>query len=327
MHRRTLLSAAGGLALAPLAAPRVLAQPAWPSRPITMVAPLAAGSSVDIIARIVAQEWSQRLGQPVVVENRPSANGTVALGQVGRAAPDGYTATIVAQPQVAINPYLYTTLPYDPLKSFALITRLTTGSNALVVAAASPFRSVADIVAAARAKPGTLTYSSGGVGSTHHISSAMLAQQARLDLTHVPYRGAPQGIIAVQTGEVDFAFYNLPTLLPGVRSGQLRALAVASPERTPFLPDVPTMKEAGFPDYELTFWSAVATVAGTPEPIVNRFYEATRDMLDSPATQKILTDAGFELAPTLTPADMRKLAVEDHDRLGPVIRATGARLD
>ncbi len=312
------------LAALPLAA---LAQPAWPNRAITMVAPLAAGSSVDIMARLLAEQWSQRLGVPVPVENRPAANGTVALGQVARAAPDGYTVALAGQTSVAFNPHLYAALPYDPFRDFSFIGRIAGVSNALVVRANSPFQSLNELLAAARARPGTLTYSSGGVGTTHHLSSALLAQQAGVELVHVPYRGAPQGILATQTGEVDFAYYNISTLLTGIRGGALRPLAVTSATRSPFLPDVATMKELGFPQYELTTWFAVATVAGTPAPVVARMREVTDALMADPAVQRRLVELGFELLPPVPLEGMLPMIREEHARWGVVIRGSGARLE
>ena len=298
---------------------------AWPARPITMVAPLAAGSSVDILARLVAEQWAQRLGQPVPVENRPAANGNLALSQVARAPADGYTITVTGQTSVAFNPVLYGTIPYDPLRDFTYIARIAGISNALVVREASPIRSLADLLARARAEPGKLTYSSGGVGTTHHISSAMLAQQARIDVLHVPYRGAPQGILAAQSGEVDFAYFNISTLLPGIRSGAFRPLAVTSAERSPFLPDVPTMKELGFPDYEMTTWVAIATVAGVPAPILARMVEVTSAALADPAVQRRLVELGFEPLPPIPQPEMLAFVRDEKERWEPIIRATGAR--
>lgn len=320
--RRSLLAAT----LAPGAA---LAQggPAWPARPITLVSPLAAGSSVDIMSRLVAEQWSPRLGQPVVVENRPAANGTLALEQVARAAPDGYTTVLTGQTSVAFNPHIYPSLRYDPLRDFAYITRLAAVSNALIVRGDSPLRSVADLLAAARAAPGRLTYSSGGVGTTHHVSSAIMTQMTGTQATHVPYRGAPQGILAAQTGEVDFAFYNIPTVLTAIRAGALRALAVSSRERSPFLPDIPTMAEMGVAGYEMTTWFGIATVARTPDPIVARLFAVTRDLLADPAMGRRLTELGFELVPTLTPEEVTALVHAEHARWGPILRAAGARLE
>lgn len=322
LTRRATLAA--GLVLP--AAARAQTQ-AWPTRPISMVAPLAAGSSVDILARLVAEQWAQRLGQPVPVDNRPAANGNLALGQVARSAPDGYTITVTGQTSVAFNPVLYASVPYDPLRDFTYIARIAGISNALVVRSASPVTSLAELLAAARAAPGRLTYSSGGVGTTHHVSSAMLAQQASLDVVHVPYRGAPQGILAAQTGEVDFAYFNISTLLPGIRSGAFRPLAVTSAERSPFLPDVPTMKELGFPDYEMTTWVAIATVAGVPPAILARMVEVTEAALADPPVRQRLVDLGFEPLPPIPQPRMLDFVREEKERWEPVIRATGARRD
>jgi tripartite-type tricarboxylate transporter receptor subunit TctC len=280
-----------------------------------------------MLARLLAEHWSRRLGQPVTVENRPAANGTVALGQVARATPDGYTNVITGLTSVAFNPHLYPRIPYDPFRDFAYLGRLAGVSNALVVRRGSPYGTVAELVAAARARPGALTYSSGGVGSTHHLSSALLAQQAGIELTHVPYRGAPQGILAVQTGEVDFAYYNISTLLEGIRAGALRALAVTSATRTGFLPEVPTMREQGYPDYEISLWVGVATVAGTPPAIVARLAAVTQDALADPVLQRRLVEMGFDLLPPLPPAEMPALVLAEHARWGQVIRASGARLE
>ena len=320
------LPAAVGRRAAWLLATPALAQ-AWPARPITMIAPLAAGSSVDIMARLLAEQWSTRLGVPVPVENRPAANGTVALGQAARAAPDGYTVVLAGQTSVAFNPHLYASLPYDPFRDFAYIARVAGVSNALVVRANSPFRSVADIVAAARTAPATLTYSSGGVGTTHHLSSALLAQQAGVQLVHVPYRGAPQGILAVQTGEVELAYYNITTLLAGIRAGALRPLAVTSAARSPYLPDVPTMKELGFPDYELTTWFAVATMAAVAAPTLARMRQVTDALLADAAVERRLVELGFELLPPVPVDGMIPLIRAEHARWGEVIRASGARLE
>ncbi len=321
LTRRAALAA--GLAL-PAAAARAQA---WPTRPITMVAPLAAGSSVDIVARLVAEQWSQRLGQPMPVENRPAANGTVALGQLARATADGYTVGILSQTSVAFNPLLYPSIPYDAARDFAYIGVIAGISNALVVRSASSIRSLAELLAAARAQPGRLTYSSGGVGTTHHISSAMLAQQARLDVVHVPYRGAPQGILAAQTGEVDFAYFNISTLLAGIRSGAFRALAVTSAERSAFLPDVPTMRELGFADYVMTSWVGLGTVAGVPAPILSRMVDVTQAALADPAVQRRLVELGFELVPPIPQAEMLAFVRAEQERWTPIIRATGARLE
>ncbi|MBU8544721.1 MULTISPECIES: Bug family tripartite tricarboxylate transporter substrate binding protein [Roseomonadaceae] len=300
----------------------------WPSRPLTLVAPLAAGSSVDIISRIIAENIGRTLGQPVVVENRPSANGNLAMEQVSRMPADGYAIITMGQTSVAFNPYLYANLRFDPLKDFAFITRLVAVSNVLVVKQSSPIKSVAELIATAKAQPGRLTFSSGGVGSTHHISSAMLAQMAGLDMVHVPYRGAPQGILAVESGEVDFAYYNISTLLPAIQGGRLRALAVTSAQRSPHLPDVATMQESGVPGYEMSTWLGFATVAGTPQPVIDRLFAAAQTMMADAAVLRRLGQIGFDpILPLTPPSEMAALVRAENERWGPIIRATGARLD
>lgn len=329
MKRRDLLGAAGMASLwavRPAGAQRDAA--AWPARPITLISPLAAGSSVDIMSRLLAENLAAALGQPVVVENRPAANGNVALEQVARMPADGYTLVTVGQTAVAFNPHLYANIRYDPLKDFAYVTRMVAVSNVLVVKASSPFRSVAELIAAAKARPGTLTYSSGGIGTTHHISSAMLGQMAGIELVHVPYRGAPQGILAVESGEVDFAYYNISTLLPSIRDGRLRALAVTSAERSSHLPEVPTMRESGLAGYEMTTWLGFGTVAGTPQPIIDRLFAATEAMMANPQVLQRLSTIGFDpIRPLTPPAAMSALARQEFERWRPIIRASGARLD
>jgi tripartite-type tricarboxylate transporter receptor subunit TctC len=328
MHRRDLLTLAGAAVFGLRPALAQSGAAPWPSRTITLVSPLAAGSSVDILSRLLAESLSGTLGQSVVVENRPAANGTLAMEQVSRMPPDGHTLITMGQTSVAFNPFLYRSLRFDPLKDFTFVTRLVAVSNVLVVKNSSPFRSVAELIAAAKARPGQLTYSSGGVGSTHHISSAMLGQMAGLDVVHVPYRGAPQGILAVESGEADFAHYNTSTLLPSIRDGRLHALAVTSTGRSPHLLEVPTMKESGLPDYEMSTWIGFATVAGTPGPIIERLFEASQAMMADPRILRRLEQIGFDpIQPLTPPAEMGVLARAENERWGPVIRASGARLD
>lgn len=323
ISRRAAFSA---LALLPgLRAAR--AQPGWPSRAVSFVVPAAAGSAVDVVARRVAEGWAPRLGQPVVVDNRVSANGAVALGQVARAAPDGHTVLVTIQTHIAFNPFIYASLPYDPLRDFAAVTQLAAVSNALVVGPTSPFRSVADLVAAARARPGALTYSSAAVGSTHHISAVLLAERAGIEVQHVPYRGGPAAQIGVQTGQVDFAILNIPPLLGAIRAGELRALAVAAATRSALLPDVPTMQEAGIRDYDMSTWMGLATVAGTPAPILQAMWAVTREVLAEEALRRRLQEAGFELVPQLTPEQMEALHRADRARWGAFLRAARIRAE
>jgi len=321
--RRAVLAAGTALPISTAA----WGQRAWPMRAVSFVVPAAAGSAVDVAARWTAEGWAPRLGQPVVVDNRISANGAVALAQVARSAPDGHTVLVTIQTHIAFNPFIYTNLPYDPLRDFAAVTQLAAVSNAMVVGAASPFRSVADVVAAARARPGALTYSSAAVGSTHHISSVLLAERAGISVQHVPYRGGPAAQIGVQTGQVDFAILNIPPMLGAIRNGDLRALAVTSATRSALLPDVPTMQEAGIGDYEMSTWMGLAAAAGTPAPILRQMWEVTREVLADSALQQRLQEAGFDLVPQIEPEAMEALHRADHARWGAFLRAARIRAD
>jgi tripartite-type tricarboxylate transporter receptor subunit TctC len=275
MDRRDLIM--GGAALAAACPLPAAAQPGWaPVRPVTLIVPLAPGNTADILSRILADVWGQRLGQPVLVDSRPAAGGVVATESLKNAAPDGHTLGLVSQGTIVFNHFLTQRPRYDARQDLALIAPFATVTNAMVVARTSAFRSPADLVAAARARPGVLTYSSGGIGTSHHISMALFAQLTGIELAHVPYRGAPAGITAAMTGEVAVGCYNIPTVLTQVRAGELRALAVTSAGRSEFLPEVPSLRELGFSDYELTTWMGLAAPARTPAPVIARMAAETR---------------------------------------------------
>ena len=326
MRRRDLLlgAAAGTAALAG----RARAANWAPSRPVTLIVPLAPGSTADILSRTMAEAWAPRLGQPVTVDNRPAAGGVVAMEQLKAAAPDGHTIGLVSQGTMVFNHFLTRGAPrYDPQRDFAPVTAFATVTNALVVAKTSPFRTPAELVAAAKASPGRLTYSSGGNGTSHHISMVLLAQIAGMEMAHVPYRGSPAGITAAMTGEVDAGCYNIPTLLSQIRAGELRPLAVTSAGRSEFLPEVPSLRELGFGDYELTTWMGLAAPARTPANAVSRMAAETHRALDDPAVWARLRGQGFERMPRLDPAGFAALVAAELGKWGPVIRASGAAAD
>jgi tripartite-type tricarboxylate transporter receptor subunit TctC len=322
LRRRALLAA-------PLAAATPLrAEEAWaPSRGVTLIVPLAPGSTADILARTLAEVWAGRLGQPVTVDNRPAAGGVVATEQLKAAAPDGLTIGLQSQGTLVFNTHLARTPRYDPLADFTMISPFAVVTNALVVPRDSPVRTLADLVAAARARPGAVTYSSGGNGTSHHISMALLAQKIGADLTHVPYRGAPAGILAVIRGEVMSGCYNIPTVLTQIRAGELRALGVTSRQRSEFLPEVPSLAEQGIADYELTTWMALAGPARLPAAAVARYAAETERALADPAVWARLRQQGFEPIERMPPARLAAFLREDLDRWGPVIRASGATID
>ena len=317
MQRRTLLRAASALPLL-----------AWaPSRPVTLIVPLAPGSTADILARIVAETWAPRLGQPMTVDNRPAAGGVVATEQLKLAAPDGQTLGLVSQGTLVFNSLLTRTPRYDPRADFAPIAVFSTVTNALVVPKASPYASARDLAAAARAQPGRLTFSSGGIGTSHHISMALFGQVAGVEMVHVPYRGAPAGITAVMTGEVAAGCYNIPTVLAQIRAGELRALAVTAATRSEFLPEVPTLQEQGFAGYALTTWMGLAAPARTPPEVVERMNAETHRALDDAAIWARLRQQGFEPMPRLAPPAFAALIAAELETWGPVIRASGAVAD
>jgi tripartite-type tricarboxylate transporter receptor subunit TctC len=324
MRRRTLMPAAAALALAGLPAHAA----DWaPSRPVTFLVPLAAGGTADIMARVLAEQWVPRLGQPVLVDNRPAAGGLVGTEALRQAAPDGHTIGLISQGTLVFNTFLRRTPPFDALRDFTLIAPLAIVTNALVVHRGSRFRSVGDVIAAAKAAPGRLTYSSGGNGTSHHIAMVLLSQLAGIELTHVPYRGAPAGITAAMTGEVDMACYNIPTVIGQIRAGDLRPLAVTSAARSDFLPEVPSLNETGIAGYELTTWVGLGAPARLPLPMVARYAAEARRALGTEAVWAALRLQGFERMPALDPEAFGAFLAEDMAKWGPVIRASGAAAD
>lgn len=299
----------------------------WPSRPIRLLVPLAAGSTADIISRAVGTELSRTLGQPVVVENKPGAGGTIAMAEVARSSPDGYTLSFASQGTLVFNQALYDKPGYDSLKDFATIRFVGGVSNVMIVPPTASAARPADVVAQAKAKPGTLTFSSGGSGTSHHLSGVLFGQMTGTSLIHVPYKGAPQGILAVMSGEVNMGFFNTPTVISQIREGKLKALAVTSLKRSPLLPDVPTLDELGVTGYEVNTWFGFVSRAGTPSEIVARLHAEIGKVLDEPALRARLAQQGFELAPSISPAEFAKIVSDDLSKWVPIVRASGAKVD
>ncbi len=322
MRRRDIMIGTTAAALASVA------HADWvPRRSVNFIVPLAPGSTADILARTMADAWGPRLGQPVTVDNRPAAGGVVATEALKNAAPDGQTLGLVSQGTLVFNHFLYRQPRYDPLRDFTLIAPFAAVTNAMVVARDSPFRTPADVAAAAKARPATLTYSSGGNGTSHHISMALFAQLTGTELVHVPYRGAPAGITAAMTGEVAVGCYNIPTVLQQIHAGGLKALAVTSAGRSEFLPEVPSLLELGFTGYELTTWMGLAVPTRTPDAVVARLAAETQRALEDSEVWTKLVRQGFERMPKLDPVAFHKLLEAELSKWGPVIRATGASFD
>ena len=264
--KRFLLFAAGLLA-----AGSALAQ-GYPSKPIKFLVPFTAGSGTDLIARSVADTMSKSMGQPIVIENKPGAGGTIAAGQVAKGEADGYTVLVHSSGH-ALNPAIYSTIGYDTLRDLTGITPLAALPNVLVVNPVKGWKSVADLVAAARAKPGQLNYASAGVGSATHLNAEKFRLQAGIEALHVPYKGTPEAMTNVIGGSNDWFFAPLASALPLVKDGKLQALAVSTPARSPSLPQVPTTVEAGVAGSDYTFWVGMIVASNTPAAVVKRLHE------------------------------------------------------
>jgi tripartite-type tricarboxylate transporter receptor subunit TctC len=319
--RRHIL--AGALLLVPAAA----RAGAWPDRPIRMIIPFVAGAGADIVGRTYADELAKALGQPFVVDNKGGAGGLMGTAEGARAAADGYTLLLTSQGTTVFNIGLYKAPGYDPLKDLVPVTACGTLPNVLVVSAANPAATVTDLIAQARARPGELTYGSSGIGSSLHLSGVIFEQRTGVRLQHVPYRGAPPAVLAVVNGEVTMGFFNTPTVLGQVKSGKLKALAVTSKDRTATLPDVPTMIEAGVPDFAVATWLGFAVPANTPEAIVSRFNAELNRIGAIPEVREKLLVQGFEMMPPVSPAAARKLIVDDQALWLPIIQQSGAKAE
>jgi tripartite-type tricarboxylate transporter receptor subunit TctC len=257
------------LLLSAIVSSSALAQ-AWPAKPVRMLVPFPPGGGVDYAARIVGKHLSERLGQPVLIENRAGANGILALEALKGAPADGYTLGTVSNGPLVINPSMYLKLPYDAVRDFTAIGRLVNFPLLLVAHPSVPAKSVPELIALARAKPGALTYSSPGVGNGSHLAGELFASMANITLVHIPYKGTAPAATALLAGEVSLAFSSIPTVLPHVRAGRLRALAVGDAARLPSLPEYPTIAESGVPGYEAFSWAGIIAPAGTPQEVVKR---------------------------------------------------------
>ena len=270
----------------------------YPVKPVRYVVAFAAGDSPDIVARLVADRLSRMWDQQVVVENRVGAGGTIAGAAVANAPPDGYTLFHCNIASSAIAAAVYPKLPYDPLRDFAMVSRIATTANALIVHPSLPAKSVAEFIAYAKAHPGKLSYGSPGVGTSPHLSMELFKTIAGIDVVHIAYKGAMPALADLMGGQIPVMLANLPALLPHIVSGKIRALAVTSAKRTAQLPSVPTMIESGVPDYVVTSWYGMCAPAGTPQPILEKLHTDLMKTLQAPDVQQRLTDLVIDVAPT-----------------------------
>ena len=301
------------------------AQEAWPAKPIRFVVPYLAGGTTDLVARTTGDYVSKKLGQPVVVENRPGAGGNIGMEAVAKAAPDGYTIGFGAISTNALNPHIYKKMAFDPRKDFTGVSLLGYSTIVLEVAPSVPARNVAEFIAYAKTKPG-LTYGTAGAGTSMHLAGAMFGQMTGTELTHVPYKGSAPGINDLLGGHLPVMFDNLPASLPHIQAGKLRALAVAGKARSPSLPDVPTLAEAGLKGYGVDPWFGVFGPAGMNPKVTERLSEAFREALADPAVKDKLVKAGFTPEGS-TGAALDQLAHSEYERLGKVARAAAMAVD
>jgi tripartite-type tricarboxylate transporter receptor subunit TctC len=296
---------------------------AWPQRPIKMIVPFPAGGGTDFIGRLTAKHLSERLGQQVYVENRGGANGAIGLQALMQSDPDGYTIAASSDTPLVVNPWLYEKLPYQPLRDFVPVATMVRFPGMLAVHPSVPARSVAELIALAKSKPGGLTYASAGIGNFSHLAMELFALATGVKLLHVPYRGTGPASLALIGGEVQMGFNNVQTLLQNVQSGQLIALAVAEPTRMPALPDLPAVAET-VPGFEMAPWVGIIVPAGTPREVVSRLSEATLAVMREPDVIKLLTEQQVTTM-ALAPDEFGQLIRRDLDKWEKVIKTAGIK--
>lgn len=326
--RRRLVGALGlalGLSLAG-ASPQAAAQGDFPVKPITLVVPFASGGTTDLLARLVGQQLAAELGQPVVVENHAGAGGNVGSAQAARAAADGYTLLMGTVGTHAINMSLYKKMPFDPVKDFVPLSRVATVPNLLVTNPARPYKTVAELIAHAKANPGRVTFGSAGNGSSPHVSGELFKAMTKTDLVHVPYRGSAPVITDLLANQIDLDFENLTTVMPYIKTDKLRAIAITSAKRSPMLPDVPTVAEAGVPGFEALSWFGLYAPAGTPAPVVAQLGKALKKALDKADYKSKVTELGGTPA-NESSAQFAEFMKGEITKWARVVKESGASVD
>ena len=295
----------------------------YPSKPIRLVVPFPAGGPSDIVGRVLGQKLAEQLGQNVVPDNRPGAGGNLGIGQVAKAPPDGYTI-VVSAPTVAISPSLYSNLTYDPMKDLAPVARLATIENVLVVHPSVPAKNLKQFIALARAHPGKLNFGSGGAGTTNHLANELLKHLEKLDMVHVPYKGATQATLALMGGEVDEVIVSVPSSLPMIKSGKVRPLAVLSERRVAALPEVPTAIESGVKGFQISIWYALFAPAGTPRAVISKLSQEVIRALESPDLRQRMIAIGVAPWPG-SPEELANLLRTETARYATLIQSAGLR--
>ncbi|GKS85415.1 tripartite tricarboxylate transporter substrate binding protein [Acidovorax sp. SUPP1855] len=293
---------------------------AWHSHPVRVIVPFPASGATDLVARVVTQRVSQDLGQQMVVDNRPGAGGTIGAAEAAKAPADGYTLLLTTSSTHAISPHLMPRLAYDPRKDFTPVAHVADAASVLLVTPSLPVKSVADLIAYAKAHPGQLNYASSGNGTIVHLNAAAFSAQAGIEMTHVPYKGTAQSIADLATGQVHVLFDSIPTGMPHVKSGRLRALAVTSQQRSALAPELPTLAESGLPGYSSVTWFGVYAPAGAPPALVERIHQAFAKAMQAPDVIASLAKLGVEPARPSTAAQFAAMVQADSARWAAVIR-------
>ena len=317
------LAMACGLALLAGAA---FAQGAYPTKPVRVVIGFAPGGAADYVARSMSEAFSKAMGQPVVVENKPGNGSSIAAELVAKAPPDGYTLLIASPSSISVNPALNPKLGYQP-KDLVAVTKMTTSPLVLAVNPSTGIRTVGDLVAAAKKDPGKLNYSTSGNGSAPHLGAALFSLLTGAEMTHVPYRGGALAIQSVMAGDTQVTFGTSPSVLPQVSGGRLRVIAVSTRERSPLVPDLPGMKEAGLPDYNLEFWYGMFVPVGTPPAVVKKIYEATTAAMQQPSVKAALAREGTEVSLSTSPEDFSRFLVEDEKFWVNLVKAAKVKVE
>ena len=317
----TQLVACAAAAVATLAAAQ-----SYPTKPIKLIVPFPPAGSTDISARAVAGKLGERLGQPVVIENKAGAGGNIGTEQAAKAPADGYTLLVGTVGTHAINSSLYSKMPYDHVRDFAPVILLSTTPNVLVVHPSLPVGSVRDVINLAKAKPGELTFASSGAGTSIHLSAELFKSMAGVQMTHIPYKGSAPMVIDLISGQVNMAFDNLSSSIAHIKGGKLKALATTGSKRSPALPDLPTVSEAGLTGYDSTSWNGVFAPAGTPKEIIDRLNRELRAILESPETRKFFADQGAE-AGGGTPEQLASFVRAETAKWSKVVKDSGAKVD
>jgi tripartite-type tricarboxylate transporter receptor subunit TctC len=308
-----------------VAAPVAMAQ-TYPTKPVKLVVPFPPGGSLDITGRLLAQKLTEAWGQPVVVENKPGAGGNIGADLVAKSAPDGYTILLGALSTHAVNPSLYAKMPYDAAKDFAPITLIAITPNVLVVNAASPVNNAREFIAYAKANPGKLSFGSGSNGSAGHLAGELFKVETGTDAVHVPFKGGAPATQALLAGDTQFMFDNLANAMAQVKAGKLKALAVTTAKRSPLVPELPTMAEAGLPGFDISTWYGLFAPAGTPPAIVAKWNADVTKILNSPEVRTRLIADGAEPAPN-TPEQFAQMIASELTKYARIVKISGAKVD